>query len=555
MKKICLLCALFLYKFAIAQPPIEHIDPSRVEGKPIKALIPNEQQDAVRLEKLSDSAPLSSQIHFKLRDIRIEGAKVFASNSFKDLYINKIGQDITLNDLQMIARAITQRYREHGYLISQALVPPQRIEKGVAKIIVIEGDIDQVQIEGFIPPITRSLVEKYGKKIQSTKPIHKASLERYALLADDIPGLVVRALLKPASSKGGASDLIMLSESDSFDAFLTFDNRISRRYGYQQLTAQAAVNHLLPGSRTAVTGKVSTEYHRMRIFNIIHSQYLGSDGTKLTLLAQHTHTHPNVTPEGFNNFIADGDSTMYNVNLSYPLIRSRQKTWTVEGEIDFQQSNSSTQMIGNIPRSVNDRIRSIRLGTSLEFLDDWWGSNLLSTELSQGLNAFDAKGMSRQDGRIEYTKINAEVSRLQLLPQHFSFLITIQGQAAFNSLLSPEEFGIGGTHIGRGFDNSEIVGDDGLASKLELRYNSQLHNNLFNQLQFYGFFDSGVVWNKRVVFGQKKSEHLLSAGIGARVNIYKHCNIGMELAQPINKDIAAVRNRDPRFFFTISAFV
>ena len=552
------LLSIFAFTQVYGQLPFEHIDPARLGRQFTPTHEPREGTvDRLPVQQQIEPTKPKSQVTFILKKIHIVGSKRIKPDNLRFIYQDKLGKKISLSELQEIANMITMQYRERGYLISQAILPAQSITDGVVTIDVIEGYIHNVYMQGSIPTRTKGLIQHYADHIIHDRPTSKSVLERNVLLIDDIPGLTVKTILKPSASAVGASDMILDIESDYFDGFFNFDNRLSRRYGPQQITAQAAVNHLIYGSRTAVTGKVSVEVDRMKILNLIHSQYFGDNGLKMTVLGQYVETNPRLSVDGFPTLSNRGNSSLFNINLSYPLQRSRQKTWTIEGELDVQQMFSRTKMSGTVIRITEDRIRSIRLGTSFEMLDNFWGSNLLSFEVSQGIDMLNASGRtnaSRANGRIDYTKLNAEASRLQMLPKDFSVLLIVQGQFAFNELLSQEEFGIGGAHIGRGYDSSEIVGDDGIASKLELRYNLKTGSTIFHHIQLYGFVDAGIVWNKSVI-GQRMQEELVSTGMGARANIRKNLTANIEVAKPINRIVAANRNRDPRVFFGVTAFI
>jgi hemolysin activation/secretion protein len=124
---------------------------------------------------------------------------------------------------------------------------------------------------------------------------------------------------------------------------------------------------------------------------------------------------------------------------------------------------------------------------------------------------------------------------------------------AFDDLLTSEQFGVGGSNFGRGYDDSEIIGDNGYAGKAELQYNEHLGLTYADTLQPYGFFDYGEVSNRHALSGEKKEQSLASTGVGLRIKLTNNFSGQLEIAQPLTKDVATEQNKDPRFFFGITA--
>jgi len=53
---------------------------------------------------------------------------------------------ITVAELQQIVQDITNYYRNNGYILSRAVLPPQHVANGVVYVQVIEGYIDHVKV-------------------------------------------------------------------------------------------------------------------------------------------------------------------------------------------------------------------------------------------------------------------------------------------------------------------------------------------------------------------------------------------------------------------------
>ena len=94
--------------------------------------------------------PEARDIKFILVGVVIEGSTVYQDIDFLPLYEQFLKQEITLADMYKVADAITVKYRNDGYILSRAIVPPQRIRGGIVRLTIVEGFIDQVVIEGQV---------------------------------------------------------------------------------------------------------------------------------------------------------------------------------------------------------------------------------------------------------------------------------------------------------------------------------------------------------------------------------------------------------------------
>jgi len=220
----------------------------------------------------------------------------------------------------------------------------------------------------------------------------------------------------------------------------------------------------------------------------------------------------------------------------------------------------STETKSNVDTTKNDDITSLRLGGHVDYVDTIFSAAVtnLNMELSQGLGILGAsdKGdanLSRAAGDPNYTKLTADISRLERITNEFSLLVSVKGQMADSALLSAEEFGLGGANgIGRGYDPSEIVGEDGVGGTLELRWASPYSSSWMDNYSVYGFYDVGKVWNDDSATSNLEEQSLASTGVGVRMNINDATRAGFMVALPLTRDVSAEGDDDPRVYVNFS---
>jgi hemolysin activation/secretion protein len=119
--------------------------------------------------------------------------------------------------------------------------------------------------------------------------------------------------------------------------------------------------------------------------------------------------------------------------------------------------------------------------------------------------------------------------------------------------LSSEEFGVGGSDYGRANDNSEIVGEDGIAAKLELQINDPVKAPYIDGYQLYGYYDIGKVWDRDNPTVRDQERSLASVGAGVRFDFTETISGSAELALPMTRDVQTQGDQDPRGFFSLTA--
>lgn len=526
------------------------IDPNRLEQRferpPTPQSVPEPELPA------PEQAPPPKEaegIRFALSAIEVDGAGVYAAADLRPLWEGLLGRTVTLAEVYGVRDAITARYRNDGYVLSQAVVPAQRIRDGVVRLQVIEGYINEVTFQGDFADHA-GILQGMAAKIKASRPLRMADMERYVMLADDLPGVTVRTVLEPAEGVPGASNLTFNLERKAYSGSLSLDNRGTRSVGVLQLSGSVTADDLLGRfDRTTVTGSIAQQIRELRFLDVTHSQPLDSEGTTLQIGLRRSWAEP-----GDNVRALEIDSLTSSLRLavSHPFLRSRSQT--LRGELAFTVRDSRTNILQR--RQSEDRLRVLSGMLSYDIADDWDGSNLIQATLSQGLNLLEATkrgsvaARSRAGGRSDFNKLGVIVQRDQKLGEEFALVLAGEGQYAGHELLSSEEFGVGGKTYGRAFDSSEITGDKGAMVRAEFQYAVPQWQDWLTYAQVYVFSDYGTVWNYEAGTRHGR-QSLASAGAGLRFGVLERLDATVELAKPFMRAPFATQNRGTRAFFSL----
>lgn len=513
---------------------------------PDSVIVPELQPEPQELEALPST-------RFLVNKVTLEGATSYPRGTFDAVLQRLEGHRVTLGEIQAVADTITQRYRKAGFLLARTYIPQQRLEGGNLVLRVFEGKVNEVSFQG---PTNKAL-QRYADNIRQEVPPTGATIERNLLLMNDVSGNSSQGTLNASPVENG-TDLAVQNTLRKYEGFFGFDNRDSRYFGPWQVYGGVGVNDLTGnGDHLGIRAGKSIEGDKMTFFEGQYELPVGSRGDVVSFLAQHNDGHADTY--SFLNANSQGDT--FAVRITRPWIRQRDQTFKTSAAFTHYNGTSEYLDDKSLPPSSEDRIRAIRLGASYDWFDSFGGKNLVKAELSKGLAIMGASSESRanpsrEGGETDFSKLQVDAQRLQDLSRLMDGLnlyIAGTAQTAFGQrLLSPEQFGVGGSEFGRGYDPSEITGDSGFAVKTELQYN-HLHTlkDYAIPTQYYTYWDFGKVWSRDPTW--VSSESLSSTGVGAHYNVYPDTYVSPEVAFPLTRSVSAKEidndnGKAPRFY-------
>lgn len=538
------------------------VQPSQV-GRAIKQQAPKQETEVLppllKQAAKKPAIPAAAQkITFTLNGVTLTGNHFYSRDQLKFTWEKDLHKSITITRLFEIVQEITNYYRNNGYILSRAILPPQHVQGGQVKIQVIEGYLDKVEVTGQAKGAKR-IVRKFGCEIIKCKPLHISRLEKYMYLVNEVPGTQVRAVLAASKTEPGAADLSLVTLNTPFTAYFSYDDYGTRYIGPQQLTGNITGNSMfMSGDSMSLTFSKTPRGNELTYSDLNYAIPINAEGVRWQTGATRVQTNPLfiLDPADIN-----GVNSNYYTMVYFPAIRDRSSSLTFRAGFNYLDSYVSALD----HKLYTDHLRSLDLGLTYNFADRWHGANLVSTDFRQGLPIWgytsntdiQTAQTSRPGGRGAYTKFAGTLSRVQSIKGAFSAYGILQGQYAFNPLLAAEQFTFGGSVLGRGYDVAEIIGDRGIAGSLELRYDYSLPKLKLNSLQFYTYYDWGAVWNYELVGGVPLKTSGISTGLGLRFSFTSYITGNLMWTQTLTKPVAAYEilgeGRRSRVFFSLLA--
>lgn len=461
-----------------------------------------------------------------LRRVALRGVSVYDPAALEALFPEPLPGDVRIADIYAFEAAVSRRYREDGYGLSFAIVPPQEISDGVIVVEAIEGFVDSVRLDESLEGQLRATIGDLLAPVSAQRPMRVATLESAMLRINALPGVTARGVLRPAESQTkGATDLILDVSRERFAARASFDNRGTEYAGY--LRTRGGVDILSPGDlpisvsaswNAVVPTDEGTGY-------ALSGAYALPDGaTQVT--AAYASSRANLggrlredPPGGFGlDFRTETESITFGVERS--LVSLRRHALSAGAQIERSRVLSTESK----ERNYHDRLTVAQADLTYRYRDlpAAGGDGVIRLSARHGIDALGAStegapgGVSRLDGEVDFTRFNIEFSHRWDLGRGVSLDLRGAGQRATTHLLSGEEFALGGERFGRAYDGGEIRGEHGVAGAVEIAKTVRFDPEWAPLVRLYGFYEIGRVWDDdQSAAGGDRS--IATAGFGARL--------------------------------------
>ncbi|MBP7003750.1 ShlB/FhaC/HecB family hemolysin secretion/activation protein [Amaricoccus sp.] len=499
-----------------------------------------------------------------LRGVRLEGASAVPPGELAPLWSGLIGTEVTLATLNELAEAIGAAYRARGFVLSQAVLPPQTVADGVVAIRVVEGFIADVTVTGGAPNQNAAAATLFAP-VPADRPLRIETLERAVLLSRDFLGGEVETLLEPAADTFGAADLTVAVAQNPFDGFVSVDNRGSRLYGEASFATGATAYNLL-GLNEKLDFLAAGAFDSSLGFvqGGIAIPLLGlagtwADGATLELEADYADGAPDLAQSGAPDAqTLTTEETNLRLALSVPFLRTRAQNLRLDLGLEWQDSSNVTGL-GADEVTEDDRLLVLDAHLAWDRADRWGGVSLVEAGLRQGIDASDTfVGGGVSNGVPDFTLMTLELARLQRLGQGpWALWLEGMGQYALDILPNSERFGLGDATIGRGYAPGNTTGDSGYGGRAELRYGVDPARlaGFAEGAELYAFGDYGRAYDRDGERDGRRWETLASAGAGVRLDVRPWLTIIPEIARQLDGQATDTtdRHKETRLYLSVVA--
>lgn len=510
---------LFLFFLVAIDLQSEEVWIDGVKDYLVEKVLVEKLQGLIFVQSLKDEFSLLNEaVHgVTILDAYVPNEKVFYQemNSF-------IGKPLSFVLIKQIKQKVANYYQERGFLVVSVLVPEgQDITEGILQVIIQIGRLGKVHAEGAYYFSN----EKLASKIRTQKGEY---IQKDRLLSD----------LNWMNENPFRTSSIVLEKGKEFgetDVTLSTEDRRPLRIfgGYENTGNQiAGSSRFLTGVNLGNLFGIDHQLNYLFKFSSHFNEWWGHSGSYIAPLPwRHifeaygffTHAEPNVAV-GFNS---NGKSWQLAGRYKIPF-QTEFLNHVVFIGYEFQRSNNFLAFEETLLFDRYIDVSQFLVGYEV-FLEYQHGKTKIGAEvyLSPGkmteFNTDSAFAQERPGTESNYIYGKTRLEQSIYLPKGFLWWLDILFQQATGKLLPTEQFSLGGFYTVRGYDENEVISDNGISIKNELYFPviKIPPRNKYHQFKILGFIDYGWGYDVNQNILSKDVVPLASVGIGFRYHFEK----------------------------------
>ena len=478
----------------------------------------------------------ASDVQVTLNSVAFRGATAVSEAGLREAYAEYLGKPQPVSVICRIRDHAARIVFDRGVL-ARVEIPEQRIAGGALTLEVIEAHVVNVRVRGDVGP-AQAAVERYAEKLRGMTPFDMAKAQRYLLLASDVPGLRVRAAIRPSTSaERGAVDIDLNVTREGPHAIASIQNTGSKSVGrWGGLVRGDLAGYTAYGESTSFTAFHTLDSNEQWLVQLAETARFGAEGLTAGGSLTYGESRPGAALKPLD---LKSRSIVGNLEVAYPFIRSRNQNLNLAGGLDLvdQKTDGAAGAIQN-----RDQLRVAYLRADGDYRTEIARRPALLTggltarkglSLLGGSKAGDGL-LTRTDAEPEAWVLRATAGGDMAVTERLTATVRAQAQYADDMLLPYEQMSLGGLTVGRGYDPAALLGDKGVAAAFEVRYGPlQLHPKVLASP--YGFFDAGYVANNDTRrSGLEKDRSLTSIGAGVIFRLFSRANLEVTYAHPLH---------------------
>ena len=500
--------------------------------------------------------PIAASPKFAIKGFNVVGANPLEAGETAAVLAVFLRQDADIDTLQKATAALEAALKVKGFGLHRVVLPPQEVGETV-KLEVVRFVVGSVEVSGN---------QYYGREnvLRSTSELQAGATPNFQRLAtqtgiaNESAGKQITVALKESAKPDHIDAVVQVRESKPWSVGVAASNAGSASSGNDRITLSlshanvADRDHAVSASYTTSLEKPKNVKQYGLSYRIPLYEQLGA----LALSATRSDVVGN-----FGVFNSTGAGQTWGVSYTqYLLAREAYRGFVNVGVDDKLFDVTFINGIA-VPGLVARRSRSLTVGYNArnETEASQWSYGLDFAHSLGGGAGNDLASYKTEDPRIDSAKWQALRGSAALslpLTGRWVWSARSQFQYANRTLISGEQFGLGGQTSVRGTSDRPISGDRGVLLSTELS-----SGELVPGLRALGFVDAGALSNATANGTTKPDrDHLASLGLGLRYSGQGGMSVVADYARiitgsrvPLTLNSGSPQRGDDKLHLSISA--
>ena len=500
-----------------------------------------------------------TEVRVAVKKFRITGATLVPEEVLQKALEPFTLRIINFAQLQQAADALTQAYRERGFIASRAFLPQQTLspktELSEIEIVVLEGRYGRIRLENASRVPDKLILNRLGLK--PGEPVALSKIERNLLLIEDLPGVhVVSSVFTPGDQLGETEYILAVESEPRANGTVSVDNYGVRSTGTNRVGLDLVLQNP-SGHADQINANVMTSGKDLTTGRLAYSLPLGSSGLRGSVSIARTSYQ---LGEELALLNATGTADYRSAGLTYPLVRERSLNVVLGAGLDFKRLRDN--MKGTLVNGKHTRLANLSLsGDEIGRLTTN-GASAWSVSTSQGSLDIDNNSSRVTDNDGPQTRGSFNRTNLYLLHERalsepklgVSLQLSVRSQFASKNLDSSEKMPLGGPTGVRSLPQGEAAGDRATLATIELKKRTGWVNgwSLVNSV----FYDAGrAILNAKPWDNQENKRTARAYGLGLSLDHAGRYFVNGSIAWPSGQGSTdpAEQDRKPRIWVQLGS--
>lgn len=472
---------------------------------------------------------------FPVRQYRIQGEMPLPEARVQRILNPHTGEARTLADVQAAADALQTELHKQGFVFHRVAVPEQSVaDAGVVALQVLAFAVNEIGVAGN-KHFDEANIRHSLPSLESGIPPNANRLATDILQANSHPA---KHLLVTLSEGAGADTLdaqVQVSDSRPTHVYANLNNRGDSETGHTRLSLGAQHSNLFNRDHTLAASYTTSPEHPNDVhqYGLHYRMPLYEPRLSLSLYYSHSEVDSG-TVAGF--FDVRGRGTFAGLRCSRLLPKHNRYSHEIAVSLEDRHFDSDITFAGQ-PLGTDVRSRPLTV-----HYDGSWEAKRFAVDMSLAFSRNIPSGADNDDASYANARAGADkqwhATRYEMamrapLPDAWAFKARLSGQYAPDPLISGEQYGLGGTHSVRGFEEREVLGDAGEHVSLEL-WTPPVRDPAPGTLHFLTFLDAGTLRVENPQPNGAADETLSGAGVGLRWQWRSHLHCTLDAARVLN---------------------
>ena len=470
-------------------------------------------------------APAAEEpLKFDIWAFRVDGNTLLDDKTVEKAVYPYAGPDKGLGDVEQARVALEKAFHEAGYATVLVDIPEQDVNEGLVILAVTQGQVERLKVTGSQYHSIRKIKEKVPALAEGEVPHMPTVQAQMQALAGESQDVKVTPVMRAGKTPGKLEVELQVDDELPLHGSVEMNSRSSANTTYSRLIGAIRYDNLWQMGHSAslqyqVSPQNSDEVQVWSGTYALPTHFLDS---RLALYGVGISSNTDIATAGALSVVGSGE--IFGSRWILPIDSSNGFFQNATVGWDYKNFGQSVQLTGSDTQETPISYSPFMIGyTWMHTAESRMSSIDLGMHFSirgLGNNAQEFEN-KRAGAKPDYLYFTGEVSHQETLPYDFRLLLRGTGQVSDQPLISNEQYFAGGPASVRGYHQTEVLGDDGMAGSLELFSPTLLNFESVQDFRLLTFLEGARLWIIQPLPGTPTGYSLASTGAGFRLKALK----------------------------------